>query len=60
MNNYKRLLNDSDKVGDAINLDDEVVDVVDVQCKVDKEVEMNLSDKFSMSAEEEWKEDLQV
>ena len=60
MNNYKRLLYDSDKVGDAINLDDEVVDVVDVQCKVDKEVEMNLSDKFSVSTEEKWKEDLQV
>ena len=55
MNNYKRLLYDSGKVGNAINLDDEVVDV---QCKVDKEVEMNLSDKFSMSAEEEWEEDL--
>ena len=46
-NNYKRLLYDSDRVGDAINVDDEVADVVvDVQCEVDKEVEMNLSDKF--------------
>ena len=50
---------DSDKVGDAINVDDEAADVVvDVQCEADKEVEMNLSDKFSMGAEEEWEEDL--
>ena len=35
-NNHKRLLYDADKVGDAINVDDEVVDVIDVQCEVDK------------------------
>ena len=53
--NHKRLLYDSDKVCDVINVDDEVVDVVvDVQCEVDEEIEINLSDKFSISAEEEW------
>ena len=41
-----------------INVDDEVVDVFDVQCEVDEEVEMNLSDKFSISAEEKWEEGL--
>ena len=57
-NNHKRHLYDSDKAVDAINVDDEVADVVvDAQCEVDKEVEINLSDKFSMSAEEEWEED---
>ena len=57
--NHKRLLYDSDKVGNAINVDDKVVDVVvDVQCEVDEEIEINLSDEFSMSAEEEWEEDL--
>ena len=32
----------------------EKISTVDVQCEVDEEVEMNLSDKFSVSAEEEW------
>ena len=41
-----------------INVDDEVVDVFDVQCEVDEEVEMNLPDKFSISAEEKWEEGL--
>ena len=57
-NNHERVLYDSDKVGNAINVDDEVVDVFDVQCEVDEEVEMNLSDKFSISAEEKWEEGL--
>ena len=57
-NNHERVLYDSDKVGNAINVDDEVVDVFDVQCEVDEEAEMNLSDKFSISAEEKWEEGL--